>query len=318
MTGLKLRILLAASLFIALQTSTSHAEDTLRVAIGQRGNWDTAVSELGQRAGIFAKHGLNLDIIYTQGTGETLQATIGGSVDIGVAIGTLGALGAFSKGAPIRAIASASTGASDLFWYVPVDSPVKTFADASGKTVAISTNGSSTHTVVLGLERRHGVKVKTVPSGSPSPTFTVVMSGQVDIGWSSPPFALDALGQKKIRIVARGNEVPELADQTVRLIVVSTGVLGAKKPLLQRYMAAYRETLDWLYGNPAGLKAYSEWTGIPEELTKQLPTEFYPKDMMAPERISGIDKVMADAVAFKYLSAPLPKETLREFFQVID
>jgi NitT/TauT family transport system substrate-binding protein len=308
MTRLKLGILLAASLFIAVQSSASHAEDTLRLAIGQHGNWDTAVSELGQRAGIFAKHGLNLDIIYTQGTGETLQATIGGR----------GALGAFSKGAPIRAIASASTGASDLFWYVPADSPIKTFTDTSGKNVAISTNGSSTHTVLLGLERRHGVKVKTVPSGSPSPTFTLVMSGQIDVGWSSPPFALDALGQKKIRIVARGSEVPELADQTVRLIVVSTGVLGAKKPLLQRYLAAYRETLDWLYGNPAGLKAYSEWAGIPEELTKQLPTDFYPKDMMLPERISGIDKVMADAVTFKYLSAPLPEEKLREFFQVIN
>ncbi len=299
------------------QASAARADDVLKLAIGQRGNWDTSISELGQRQGIFAKHGLKLDIIYTQGTGETLQATIAGSVDIGVAIGTLGALGAFSKGAPIRAIGSASTGASDLFWYVPADSPIKTFSDANGKNVAISTNGSSTHTVLLGLERHYGVKVKTVPSGSPSPTFTVVMSGQVDVGWSSPPFALDALAQKKIRIVARGSEVAELGDQTVRLLVVNAAVLETKKALLQRYMAAYRETLDWLYGDPAGLKAYSEWTGIPEELTRQLPIDFYPKAMMRPERVSGIDKIMADAVTFKYLSAPLPEDKLRGFFQIV-
>ena len=33
------------------------AQETLKLAIGQRGNWDTSVSELGQRAGIFKKHG---------------------------------------------------------------------------------------------------------------------------------------------------------------------------------------------------------------------------------------------------------------------
>ena len=83
--------------------------DTLKVAVGQRGNWDTSVSELGQRAGIFAKHGLKLDILYTQGGGETQQAVLSGSVDIGVAAGIMGALGAFSKGAPIRILGAETT-----------------------------------------------------------------------------------------------------------------------------------------------------------------------------------------------------------------
>ena len=34
-------------------------EDTLKIAVGQRGNWDTSVAEIGQRAGIFKKHGLD-------------------------------------------------------------------------------------------------------------------------------------------------------------------------------------------------------------------------------------------------------------------
>ena len=37
------------------------AEDKMKLAFGQRGNWDTAVSELGQRAGIFKNNGLDLD-----------------------------------------------------------------------------------------------------------------------------------------------------------------------------------------------------------------------------------------------------------------
>ena len=43
------------------------ANDTLRIAIGQRGLWDASVPELGQRGGIFKQHGITLDILYTQG-----------------------------------------------------------------------------------------------------------------------------------------------------------------------------------------------------------------------------------------------------------
>jgi NitT/TauT family transport system substrate-binding protein len=89
----------------------AHAQDTLKVAAGQRGNWDTTIAEMGQRAGIFKKHGLTLEILWTQGGGETQQAVISGSVDIGVAPGIMGVLSAFSKGAPVRIIGAETTGA---------------------------------------------------------------------------------------------------------------------------------------------------------------------------------------------------------------
>src|SRR5438093_13038935 len=87
------------------------AEDTLKLAIGQRGNWENAAPELGQKAGFFGKHGLTLELLYTQGAGETLQAVISRSVDVGVGVGTVGVLGAYAKGAPVRPIANSMTGA---------------------------------------------------------------------------------------------------------------------------------------------------------------------------------------------------------------
>jgi NitT/TauT family transport system substrate-binding protein len=48
---------------------TVQAEDTLKVAAGQRGNWDTSISEVGQRAGIFKKHGIVLEMLGTPGGG---------------------------------------------------------------------------------------------------------------------------------------------------------------------------------------------------------------------------------------------------------
>jgi NitT/TauT family transport system substrate-binding protein len=75
------------------------AQDVLKVAIPQRGAWDAGVAELGQRAGIFRKHGLELEILYVQAGPESIQAVIGGSMDIATAAGVSAAVGTFAKGA---------------------------------------------------------------------------------------------------------------------------------------------------------------------------------------------------------------------------
>jgi NitT/TauT family transport system substrate-binding protein len=312
-----LSVTIVSVVALALLGSNANAEDTLKVAIGQRGNWDTAVCELGQKAGFFKKHGIVLENLYTQGAGETLQAVISGSIDIGVAVGTMGGMSAYAKGAPVRAIASAYTGASELFWYVRADSPIKSMADVGERTFGYSTNGSSSNTVALALVKRFASRAKPTATGSPTATLTQVMSGQIDVGWSSPPFGLDALAQNKIRIIARGSDVPELQDQTVRLLTTNTSVLQAKKDVLARFLAAYRESLDWMYSDDAALKSYSEWIGVPEEIARRT-REFYPKTGMSPDRISGLTALMNDAVTYKYLAKPLTPEQVADFFQKPD
>src|SRR3954451_6267764 len=150
--------IVAGALALALCGATSaSAEDVVKLAVGQRGNWDTSVSEIGQRAGLFKKHGLTLELVYTQGAGETQQAVISGSVDIGIAAGVMGVLSAFSKGAPVRVISAETTGANDLYWYVKVDSPIRSLKDTNGKTLAYSTNGSSTHGIVTAFIKEYGL-----------------------------------------------------------------------------------------------------------------------------------------------------------------
>ena len=100
----------AAAAVIAATTLSASADDALKLTIGQRGNWDTSIAQLGTKAGIFKKHGLELEMIYTSGSGETLQPVIAGSVDLGLAVGTLGAIAAYSKGAPVRIIGAEATG----------------------------------------------------------------------------------------------------------------------------------------------------------------------------------------------------------------
>src|SRR5436305_5211308 len=306
----------AAALGLAFLGSSASAEDIVKLAVGQRGNWDTSVSEIGQRAGIFKKHGLALEIVYTQGAGETQQAVISGSVDLGIAAGVMGVLGAFSKGAPVRIISAETTGAKDLYWYVKADSPIKSLKDTDGKTLAYSTNGSSTHGIVQAFMQQYDLKAKPTAMGGPAANLTAVMSGQVDVGWAAPPFGLDQLDKGDIRVIASGNDADVFKGQTVRLNIANANFLKEHKPIVDRYMKAYRETVDYMYRDPAALKIYSEWLGITEAKAKRTRDDFFPPPAIEPDTITGMDTIVKDAVDLKYTATELTKEQLAELIQI--
>ena len=307
---------LAALLFAStMLAATARAEDVLKLAIGQRGNWENSVSELGQDAGFFRKHGLKLELLYTEGGGQTQQAVISGSVDIGVGVGTYGVLGAFGKGAPVRVIGNSMVGARDLYWYVPAASPVQSIKDADGKSIAYSTTGSSTDLVVRGFQRVFKITLKPIASGSPASTFTQTMSGQIDIGWASPPFGVEAAKQGRTRIVGRGSDVPDFADESVRVMIANARSLASKGDAIERYMEAYRETVAWLYSDPAALDAYGKWAGVSPELAKQVRDEYYPRANLEPDRIRGLDALSKEAVDLKFLAAPLSPDQLGTLVQ---
>ena len=306
-----------AALVLVVAHGSANAQDALKIAAGQRGNWDTTISEIGQRAGIFKKHGLTLEILWTQGSGETQQAVISGSVDIGVAVGIMGVLSSFSKGAPVRVIGAETTGASDLYWYVPANSPIKSLRDTEGKTIAYSTNGSSTHGIVTAFMRQYDLKAKPTATGGPAPTLTQVMSGQVDVGWAAPPFGLQQLDEGKIRIIASGNDAAVFKGQTVRTLITTASTLANRKAVIDRYMKAYRETIDWLYSSdPAALKTYADFVGIPVEMAKRTRDDFFPRASVDPDRIVGLETIVPDAVTLKFTATPLSKEQLAELIQI--
>ena len=291
------------------------AQDQLKIAIGQRGGWEQCVSDLGQNAGIFRKHGLVLETLYTQGSGETLQIVIGGSVDVGIGTGTHAILGAFAKGAPIRLIGSSFTSANDQLYYVRGDSPLRSMADANGKTIGISTTGSSSHILSLALAKQFGITLVPTPTGNYTATLTQVMTKQVDLGFSQAPFGLDSVENGRIRILATGGEIAPVRNQTLRTMITGAAVLEKRRDVLARYLRGYQETLDWLYSSPDAIKAYAAWSSLEERLARRAP-EFIKREHLDPARFSGIESVMADAVTFKYLPVPLSHEQLTTLVQI--
>src|SRR6202022_3274750 len=145
-----------ALLFLLAATSFAQAE-TLKVAISQKGFWDSSFVEFGEMAGFFKEAGLEIEPFYTDGGAATLTTVLSGSADIGLSNGLLGVIGAYVKGAPVRVISAQMTGAGELYWYARAESGIRSLKDAAGKTVAFSSPGSSSHLILLGLLKKAGV-----------------------------------------------------------------------------------------------------------------------------------------------------------------
>lgn len=310
----KLRIVSFVILSVAF-ANTVQAQDLVRVAIPQRGTWETSVADLGEQAKIFAKHGVTVESLYTSGGGETMQALISGSVDVAVATGAAAVFAAYMKGAPIRPIGTSVTGAKEIFWYVKADSPIKSLKDAAGKTMAFSATGSSSHLAVLKLIKMSGADIRPIGTGTPVATFTQAMTGQIDIGWSAAPFALGALQEKRIRTVANVGDIVEYRDMSARLHVGNLNFITAKPDVLKRFLAGYEEALDWMYRGDEAVRMFSELYKVKEAEVRQTRDEFYSRQSLDIKRLSGLDQAMEDAVAYKFIPKALTKAELDDLFK---
>jgi NitT/TauT family transport system substrate-binding protein len=308
---------LAAMLCLLMGASGVHADDRLKVAVaGVRGVGENFTVDIGLAQGIFKKHGLDVEVLTTDSTGDTQQVVISNSANVGTGVGILGALSAFSKGAPVRILGANFTGGSQNYWYVPSNSWIKSVQDAGGKTVAYSSFGSSTHAAVLALQKYSGINFKPTATGATPATLVAVMSGQIDVGWAGAPFGMQDLASGKIRLVWKASAVPSLDRQTIRVMIANANDLRARPDVYVRFLRAFRETLDWIYSTPEGAKAYAEWASLPEALAQHAIEQFLPKEALNPDRISGLDDAMADAISYKYISAPLTNEQLNELIRI--
>jgi NitT/TauT family transport system substrate-binding protein len=237
-------------------------------------------------------------------------------VDLGLAVGTLGAMAAHAKGAPVRIVGAQATGAAD-YWYAKTTSPIKTLQDTAGKTLAYSTNGSSTHSIVRAFVNEYKLTAKPTPTGNPSTTLTAVMTDQVDVGWAAPPFGLKEIEDGKIRVVAKATDAALVRGQTIRVIVANAEALDKKKDAIRRFLQGYRETIEYMYGSdPQVIKDYAEFVNIPEPLARKVRDEFFPKALLSPDQINGLDSLMEEAVTLKFIPAPLTKAQQAELIQI--
>ncbi|MFL5071398.1 MAG: ABC transporter substrate-binding protein, partial [Xanthobacteraceae bacterium] len=82
---------------IAVAVTNGAAAETLKVAVAQRGFWNSSFVEFAVTQGFFKQEGLDIEILYTEGGASTLTPVVAGSLDIAMTNGTLGVIAAFAK-----------------------------------------------------------------------------------------------------------------------------------------------------------------------------------------------------------------------------
>jgi NitT/TauT family transport system substrate-binding protein len=254
-------------------------------------------------------------MIYTRDEKETEQRVASGAADIGVGVGVMGVMRAYTRNVPVRIIGASTTGSAN-YWYVLATSPLKTIKDLVGKTIAFAGHGSSSHYDALDLIKEHRLKARVLSTGGAIATLSQLTRGDVDVGWALPPAGLKEVEEGKIRIVARANEVKNVRGKTVSVLITNASTLQNRKDALTRFMQAYRETIEWMYSDPAAVKRYAELAGVSEDFAKRMRDEFYLKDMLSPDQIVGIKAIMKDAIAESYIRSRLSRKQIAELIQI--
>lgn len=300
---------------LTLTAGTALSADTVKIVASHKGNWSTSMPVWAQRHGWFKKEGIKAEIVWTHGGSDAQEALISGAAQVALQTGTLGVLSAYAKGAPIRVIAASMTGSGGLYWYVKADSPLKTFKQAAGKSMSFSRPGSSTNLVAAALAKHFGVNVKLVPTGSPTATLTQVMSGQIDIGWASPPLGLAKINSGEIRVLVKGDDAPAIQNQTIRVDAVNADWLKSHRDVAKRFMRALWKAHEYAY-TEAGMEEYSKFSGIKLNLVKQV-AQYATLKNHAFWPVKGMTQTMKEAIQNKRLKKPLTKAQLDDLIQVV-
>ena len=301
----------------AIVAVTTVQAEPLKVAISQRGFWDSSFVKFAEAAGFFRQAGLEVEPFYTDGGASTLTTVLSGSADVGLSNGLLGVIGAYVKGAPVRVISAQMTGAGELYWYARAESGIKSLKDAAGKTIAFSSPGSSSNLILLGLLRQAQVNAKTLAAGGAPATLTQVMTGQIDVGWAAAPFGLQNVIDGKAVIIARTGDVPQLANQTIRVNVANVEALKTKRETIEKFMRVYARAIDWAYQNPRAVEIFAQNMKLTLAIARKAVDEFYPKEGLQIGEIKGLDLTLQDALEYKYISGPKTAQEIAGLFDIL-
>ena len=313
-------ILAALAVWIAA-TSTGFAQEKLKVAIPQRGFWDSSWVEFGEAAGFFKEAGLEVEVFYTDGGAQTIATVASGSVDIAMSNGILGAIGAYVKGGdatPYRIISAEMTGANELFWWVKADSPIKSLKDApDGKTIAFSSPGSSSNLILLAAASRPAPRPSRCRPAACPATFTQTMTGQIDIGWSVVPFALKDVNEGKSQDRRPRQRSHRAANQTIRVNLANVNSLKTKRETITKFMQVIHKSIDWAYTNPQAIEIFAKNMKVTPDIAKQAVDEFYPKSAMQIGEIRDLERSLQGRAGLQVHPGAEDAEGLAGLFDIV-
>lgn len=228
-----------------------------------------------EKAGIFRKDGLDVDVTATASGAAGLAAVIGGSAQV-IYLNTITLIEAVNKGVGLVVIAPGSEYLANkpyALTFVRKDSPIQSGRDLNGKTIASGALGDINAIGMLGWIDASGgdsktVRVIEVPNSSLMATLD---EGRVDAITLLPPFQQQALDSGKYRVV--GHPYDAIAKRFMIAGWVATSDWSTKNPDAARgFAAAMREASIYANANPEKtIGPVAEFTKVDPEIALRGP-----------------------------------------------
>jgi NitT/TauT family transport system substrate-binding protein len=235
--------------------------------------------------GIFGKHGLDVQLVRFESGPDMGTALLGGSIQIGM-IGTPGLINAAVAGRPIIAVVdngSNTMGSAGHEYYTGLvvldESPIKTIGDLKGRKVALNVlKANSEAQTVLQVRRwnqehpgqqvdlNKDVQFVVIPFGSMP---TALEKGIVDAASMIEPYMTQLTKARKVRIIAPVQYA--MAAWPVSFGVVRRDFGEQNADTVQRFRAAWKESVQWIRGNPDEARGIMQkYAGVPPDVARQI------------------------------------------------
>jgi NitT/TauT family transport system substrate-binding protein len=270
-----LTVVAAAAIGLAMASAAS-ATGLIRVGNAGRESFSFTPANIGKEAGVFAKHGLDLEIAGFGGDAKLQQAMAADAVDIGLGSGP--GMAFIAKGSPIKGIAAMAGPPLIFALVVQADGSVKTIDDLKGHKVAISTVGSATSWLMNEVSRQHGWGLDgftQVPIGENGARIAALKAGAVDGCVVDIGSALNFVERGDGRILMRFGDV---AKNFIMHVIFATDKAIAQKPdELRAFLQGWFETIAFMRQNKAKSVAIAMAVmGTDEKITSGIYDELMP------------------------------------------
>jgi NitT/TauT family transport system substrate-binding protein len=209
---------------------------------------ETAALWGGMKAGIFAKHGLTVEVLPAQGGAQAIPALLSGDIEfaIGQPFGPFRAdlqdLGVIMIG---NYASSYATGDDINAVVASAKSGITRPAQLSGRKVSVNSLGAAGDVTIMAAVEQDGgdpTKIQFVEVAFPD-VPAQLEAGNIDAAWVPEPFVTQLKSRGDTFIVAPYQAVvPGLATLTV---ITTTALKTSDPTLIANFSAAMKEALAW-------------------------------------------------------------------------
>jgi ABC-type nitrate/sulfonate/bicarbonate transport system substrate-binding protein len=223
----------------------AQAQTKVRVGQPQVGTFQFVPLQVGSEAGIFKKHGIDLEVISFGGGPRVQQALAAESIDIGIGSGP--ELAFVAKGAPEIGIAAMADAPYSVVLTVPKESPIKSAEDLKGKTISISSKGSLTDWLGQELSRQLGwgsAGINLAPLGSTAAQTAALRTRQIDgmIVEANAGYKMDEDGSGRV-LVQFGDRIKTFH---IYVFYARKGFAEKSPDAIRAFLAAWFETIGYM------------------------------------------------------------------------